>query len=80
MPATTAKAIVPAKLSTSAIPTNATTRTTSATMAQRLRDQRSAAAPNSGPRSIAGIRSAIRTRLIAHGDSKRCSAISSSAM
>ena len=36
------------------------------TMHQR-RDQRSAAAPNTGPSSIAGSRSASKTSVIAHG-------------
>ena len=58
-------------LSTSAIPTNATQRSTSAVTVQALRDQRSAAAPKTGPSSIAGSRSAIRTSVMAQGECHR---------
>ena len=46
---------------------------------QARRDQRSATAPNSGPSNIAGTTSASRTSPIAHGESNRSSATSSSA-
>jgi hypothetical protein len=70
-PASRASPTVAAKLSTSATPRNAAARTTSETIRQLRRDQRSAAAPNTGPSSMAGTRSARRTRLIAHAELKR---------
>ena len=78
-PARSASATVGTKPSTKTMPTNATARITSATTAHMRRDQRSATAPNTGPRSIGATRSAISTMLIAHGDSKRSYATSSSA-
>ena len=54
-------------------------RITSAATTQVRRDQRSAAAPNTGPSSIAGTTSASSTEPIAHGESKRSSATSRSA-
>ena len=69
MPAMTAKATVAAKLSTSAMPMNASSRTTSAATAHQRRDHLSAMAPKTGPSSIAGSRSAPRMMLMAHGDS-----------
>jgi hypothetical protein len=71
MPASTAKASVPSKESTRKMPAKATARTTSAVIAQSFRDQRSATAPNRGPSNIAGSRSAIKMKLMAHADSKR---------
>ena len=70
-PASRASPTVAAKLSTSAMPRNATPRTTSARIRQFRRDQRSAAAPNTGPSSMAGTKSASRMRLIAHAELKR---------
>ena len=54
VPASSAKATVGTKLCTSAMPMKATARMMSASTAQRRRDQRSAAAPNRGDRSIGG--------------------------
>jgi len=79
IPARTASASVPAKPSTATMPAKAIARTRSATTRQVRRDQRSAAAPNTGPSNIAGARSAMRMRLIAHGERKRSYAISRSA-
>ena len=78
-PARNAKATVGAKPSTSATPMKATARTRSATTAHDLRDQRSAMAPNIGPKIIGATRSAISTMLMAHGERKRSYAIRRSA-
>ncbi len=66
-------------LPTRPMPTNAPRRRTSATIMQLRRDQRSAAAPKSGPKSIAGSRSASSTSVIAHGECQRSKAIRSRA-
>ncbi len=79
MPATSASTNVSAKPSTSTMPAKAAARIRSAATAQPRRDQRSAAAPNKGPRNIAGTTSASSTSPIAQGESKRSSATSSSA-
>ena len=71
VPASSATTSVISKLPTKTTATNAAARTTSATTTHHLRDQRSAAAPASGPRTIVGRNSASRMRLMAHGDRQR---------
>ena len=71
IPASRANATVASKLPTSATPPKATALITSAITVHQRRDQRSAAAPTTGPSSIAGTTSASSTRLTAHGESKR---------
>ncbi len=61
------------------MPTKATARTRSAPAAHQSFGQRSTTAPNTGPISIAGMKSASSTRLIAHGEWKRAYAIANSA-
>ena len=79
MPASSASSTVGTKPSTRKMPAKAAARITSATTMQPRRDQRSAAAPNTGPSNMAGATSASSTRPIAHGELKRSYAMSSSA-
>ncbi len=78
-PATSASATVASKLSTSAIPVKAPARRRSATTQHVRREKRSAIAPKTGPRAIAGRRSAISTAEIAQEESSRSKAIRSRA-
>ena len=70
-PATRARRSVGTKPSTNTIAPNAPARIRSDVTMHHLRDQRSAAAPKTGPSSMAGATSARSTRPMAHGDSKR---------
>jgi hypothetical protein len=78
-PARSASRNVAANPSTRTSPRNATARRTSANIAHPRRDQRSANAPNSGPKIIAGTTSASRTNPMAHGELNRSSATSNNA-
>jgi hypothetical protein len=78
-PAITENATVAPNESTSPMAMNATARTASAATAHQRRDQRSTIAPITGPRSMAGRKSASRTTLIAHGEWKRSYAMTTRA-
>ena len=79
VPASSASATVAQMPPTSPTPMNAAARIRSDRTAIHRRDQRSAMAPNSGPSSIAGMKSAIRTSVMAHGECQRWYASTTSA-
>ena len=71
VPASSARATVAQMPPTRPTAMNAAARMRSETTAIHRRDQRSATAPNTGPITIAGMKSAIRTSVIAHGERQR---------